>query len=357
MKMPSLSSLAGLTGLADIGLRGSADMRPTLIRVLTDLYMQKLRHTPDEEQHYTELALRLLDSVDAATRATISARLARHLAPPLRVIQYLVKDLPDVAAPLRNHPLLQPSARSATVPAEQAVAPAPVVALAIIAPAAEAVRPTNAEPDAAPIAPAQAAARPITPGALEAEVAAELDDLFFSASVEERRLILLNLHVVAPISPGRVAIIRDQGVGQRLEAAALARQSDEFAIQLSQALHIVREQARRILRDERGEPMVVAVKALGIPRDVVYRILIFANPAVGHSVERVHALATLFDEMPMPAAEGMVAIWQALRADARSAAKHQPLFWNDEHTRARPTAATERRQPAPLRGNVRREAS
>jgi len=350
MKMPSLSSLAGLTGLADIGLRGSADMRPTLIRVLTDLYMQKLRHTPDEEQHYTELALRLLDSVDAATRATISARLARHLAPPLRVIQYLVKDLPEVAAPLRNHPLLAPSARSATVPAQQVAAPAPVVAPAVIASAAEAVAPTNAVRDAAP-------AKRASPGTHEAAVAAELDDLFFTANVEERRLILLNLHVVAPISPGRVAIVRDQGVGQRLEAAVLARQSDEFTTQLGQALHIAREQARRILRDEHGEPMVVAVKALGIPRDVVYRILIFANPAVGHSVERVHALATLFDEMPMPAAEGMVAIWQALRADARSAAKHQPLFWSDEHTRARPAAATERRQPAPLRGNVRREAS
>jgi len=251
MKMPSLSNLADLTGLADIGLRGSVDMRPTLIRVLTDLYMQKLRHTPDEEQHYTELALRLLDSVDAA-------------------------------------------------------------------------------------------------------IAAELDDLFLTASVEERRLILLNLHVVAPMSPGRVAIVRDHGVGQRLEAAALSRQSDEFAIQLGQALHIPREQGRRIIHDERGEPMVVAVKALGIPRDVVYRILILANPAVGHSVERVHALATLFDEMPMSAAEGMVAIWQSLRAEARSAAKHQPLFWNDERTRARTAAA---RQPAPLHGTIRREAS
>lgn len=354
MKMPSLSSLAGLTGLADIGLRGSVDMRPTLIRVLTDLYMQKLRHTPEEDQHYTELALRLLDSVDAATRAAVSTRLARHLAPPLRVIQYLVKDLPDVAAPLRNHPLLQPSARSA-VPTQQAAPPAPVVAAAIVAPVAKAVAPTITEHAAAPIAPAPE--RAVKSGAIDAAIAAELDDLFFTASAEERRLILLNLHVAAPMSPGRVAIVRDQGVGQRLEAAALSRQSDEFAIQLGQALHIPREQARRIVRDEHGEPMAVAVKALGIPRDVVYRILIFANPAVGHSVERVHALATLFDEMPMPAAEGMVGIWQSLRAEARTAAKHQPLFWNDERTRARPAATTERRQPAPLRGTVRREAS
>ena len=47
MELPSL-----FDGLAEIGLRGSADMRPTLIRVLTDLYVQKLKHTADEERRY-----------------------------------------------------------------------------------------------------------------------------------------------------------------------------------------------------------------------------------------------------------------------------------------------------------------
>ncbi len=79
MKTPTLSSL---NGLADIGLRSGVDMRPTLIRVLTDLYVQKLTHTPDEERHYTELALRLLDGVDVPTRAAVAARLAKHLSPP-----------------------------------------------------------------------------------------------------------------------------------------------------------------------------------------------------------------------------------------------------------------------------------
>ncbi|HYP10212.1 MAG TPA: DUF2336 domain-containing protein, partial [Xanthobacteraceae bacterium] len=34
-------------------------MRPTLLRVLTELYVQRPTHTADEEHHYTELALRL----------------------------------------------------------------------------------------------------------------------------------------------------------------------------------------------------------------------------------------------------------------------------------------------------------
>src|SRR5579863_6195946 len=103
MESTGLSSLATLTHLA---LRRGVDMRPTLLRVLTDLYVQKLTHTPDEERHYTELALRLLDAVDVTTRAAAAVRLARHLSPPPRVIQQLAADLPEVAAPVRGHPAL-----------------------------------------------------------------------------------------------------------------------------------------------------------------------------------------------------------------------------------------------------------
>ena len=300
MKTPSLSSL---NGLADIGLRSGVDMRPTLIRVLTDLYVQKLAHTADEERHYTELALRLLDGVDVPTRATVAARLAKHLSPPVRVIQYLVNDLPKIAALLRGHVLLEPPAH----PAE----PGPPVA---IAPAAEDTAAAGSPPEEEPIE-----HEPVTDlrGTMDSTIAGELNDVFFTAAEHERRLILLNLHVAAPLSPGQVAVVRD----------------------------------------DHGESIVVAVKALGISRDVVYRLLMFVNPAVGHSVERVHALAMLYDEMTAQAAEGMVAIWQALRSESRSTAKHQPLFWNDERSRVRPAAAAVRRPPAAPRTNIRREVS
>jgi len=340
MKTPTLSSL---NGLADIGLRSGVDMRPTLIRVLTDLYVQKLSHTSDEERHYTELALRLLDGVDTPTRAAVAARLAKHLSPPLRVIRYLANDLPEIAAPLRGHALLQPPAQPA--------APAPPVA---IAPPVEHTAPVEAPPQEEPIEHV-----PVTDlrGTMDSTTAAELNDVFFTAAEHERRLILLNLHVAAPMSPGQVAVLRDPGIGQRLEAAALGNHREELVKELAEALRIPREQSRRIVRDDHGEPVVVAVKALGIPREVVYRLLMFVNPAVGHSVERVHALAMLYDEMTVQAAEGMVAIWQSLRSEVRSVAKHQPLLWNDERSRVRPAAAPARRPLAAPRTNIRREVS
>ncbi len=325
------TAFPSLESLADIGLCGGVDMRPTLIRVLTDLYVQKLRHTPEEERHYTELALRLLDRVDVPTRIAVASRLARQLSPPERVVQYLVNDLPEIAAALRSHALLQPAAR------------------------AEPTRRGRAE-DSATRPERDESAVTHNSHDVDPAIARELNDQFFGASEYERRLILLNLHVVVPVAAGCVAVMREPGIGQRLEAAALGHYREDLAKQLAQALHISPAQARRIARDDLGEPIAVAVKALGVKREVVHRILMFFNPVVGHSVERVHALATLFDEMTLPAAEGMVAIWQALPSEAQTVVKHQPASWNDARSQARPAAAA--RQPlaaAPARG--RRDAS
>ena len=335
MESPDLSCLDGLT---NIGFGGGADMRPTLIRVLTDLYVQKLGHTADEERHYTELALRLLEGVDAATRAAVATRLARHLSPPARVVQYLANDLPEVAAPLRAPPPQPPE------PAAETAAEAPVAAAT--APPAE---PETASPlDAKPTVEARA---------IDAATAADLNEQFFAADAYERRLMLLNLDVVAPMASGRIVIARDPAVIGRLERAALGRDRGGFTQDLAAALRIPHQQAERIARDGLGEPITVASKALAVPRDVVYRLLMFVNPAVGHSVARVHGLATLYDEMTVLAAEGMIEIWQALPIEERATAKHQPLLWNDEtRARLRAAAVVKRAAPAP-RVNERRDAS
>jgi hypothetical protein len=326
-----------LDNLTDIGLRGGVDMRPTLLRVLTDLYTHKLAHTPEEERHYTELAMRLLDSVDAQTRTSVAARLARHLSPPLRVIQRLANDLPDVAAPLRSHRLLQPAA--------QIFEPTPSVLAEV---------PHSAQP---------IPARRDVSGShsyrvIDSAIAHELNEMFFAADADERRLILLNLPIVAPIPAGHITVSRDRATAEHLEGAALGRNRDQFVEYLAPALRIPHEQARRIIRDDLGEPLAVAAKALSTPRDVVYRLLMFVNPVVGLSAARVHTLAALYDELTSQAAEGMVAIWQSLRVEERVKPAHQPLFYDDQaQDRARHTPSTVRRTSIAAVPNQRRDAS
>jgi hypothetical protein len=332
------ASLLSLDNLTHLGLRSGVDMRPTLLRVLTDLCVQKLTHTPDEERHYTELALRLLDAVDVATRATIAGRLARHLSPPVRIIQQLAADLPDVAAAVREHPVLHRKAQTSE-PA------APVAAVAEV-PEAATFESTERKQEVSPPS--------LASGLMTTEVANELNELFFAASAEERRLILLNLEIVAPLPVGGVPLARDAAIGRRLEAAALARDREDFAQHLAFSLQIPRTQAHRIASDVLGESIVVAAKAISMPRDMVYRILLFINTTVGHSVERVHALATLYDELPILAAEHMVAIWQALHRHEH--AEYRPVVWNDQ-ARARTATAAVRRAPASQRIDERREVS
>jgi hypothetical protein len=322
------SSLSGLEGLTSIGLNDGVDMRPTLLRVLTDLYVQKLTHTADEERHYTELATRLLDSVDVKTRAAVAARLAHHLSPPARVIERLAVDLPEVANALRA----ERPARAAS---------AADVASSFAANGQAFV----AEPE-----------RVGAPAGIGAEVAGELNELFFAANANERRLILRNLDIVASLPAERSPLSRDPNIGRRLEVAALGRKREEFARELARSLRVSREQAQRIARDELGEPIVVAAKALEIPRDLLHRILLFVNTAVGHSVERVHALAELYDELRPQAAQDLVAVWQALNdgKDGRAAPSRQPLLTNGDRDAQ---LAAARRSPLPAQRIVRREAS
>src|SRR5215470_9762665 len=82
-----------LDHLARFAAPGGPDMRPTLLRVLTELYVQKPTHTADEERHYTELALGLLDAADLSTRAAVAQRLARYRSPPRRVVERLAADI------------------------------------------------------------------------------------------------------------------------------------------------------------------------------------------------------------------------------------------------------------------------
>jgi hypothetical protein len=318
--------LFGLGSLADLDVRGGIDMRPTLLRVLTDLYVHRLSHTADEERHYTELALPMLGIADVPTRIAVARRFARYLSPPLRVLQQLARDVPDVAAELRSHPLLQP--------------PVPVVAT----------------PHAGQHVPARDERRADPSHAIDAATACELNDLFFTANAEERRLILVNLEIVAPSPPVRSRAAPDPMVGPELEAAALSGKRDDFAHQLGRSLQIPLEQAHRIVRDELGEPVVVASKVLDVPRDALYRILMFVNPAVGHSVERVHSLAALYDEITAAAAQGMLTIWKALHHRERPVATHRPLVGHDEtRPRARPGTAAQR-NPAAARTGERRSA-
>jgi uncharacterized protein (DUF2336 family) len=318
-----MSDPSGFDRLADLALRRDADIRPTLLRVLTDLYMQRLAHSREEEQRYAELALPLLKAVDHPTRAEIGRRLSRHLSPPALVMAFLAGDTGAAATPL--------AAPTATATGSESGEAAPASTAAFNG---------------------------------DQALAADLNEQFFAANSDARRLILRIVPLVAPVADGDVARQPEPAITEQLEAAALSRDNKQFARILALALRISPDQARRIARDDLGEPLLVAARTLGIKRDMLYRMLMFINPNIGHSVERVHALTALYDEIDVRTADDIVSIWQALPVPAlpipvasepassraapagiRSRSGYQPVTWDDVRRRARPEPASPRLSP------------
>src|SRR5512143_655696 len=97
--MSKPSALPPIDGLLDLACRDGVDIRPTLLRVLTDLYVQKPVHTSEEETQYIELATGLIDAVDNATRATVVATLRAYPAAPAAVLTKLTGEAPPPQKP------------------------------------------------------------------------------------------------------------------------------------------------------------------------------------------------------------------------------------------------------------------
>jgi uncharacterized protein (DUF2336 family) len=273
-----------LDGLLDLACRDGVDIRPTLLRVLTDLYVQKRAHSEEEEAQYVELAHRLIEAVDAPTRAVVALRLSRYTGAPAAILNRLAQfsEQPDADAP------------------------------------AAAAAKTPAEPD--------------------------LVETFFAANASERRLILTNLDMVAQDAPRR-PLPASSEVVRRLENAALSRNPGEFGRILERALSIRRGLAERVTRDHSGEPIVVAAKALGMKVDVLQRIVLFLNPTVGQSIERVYDLVQLYEDITPAAADRMIAIWRT------SGSARQPVYesatFDDEKRSAWPVSTPAQRRQTP----------
>src|ERR1700722_3847863 len=96
--MPQPSNYPPLDSLVDLACRDGVDIRPTLLRVATDLYVQKPTHSAAEETQYVELALGLIEAVDAPTRAVVAARLSAYPAAPVAILAMLGGPVPRAGA-------------------------------------------------------------------------------------------------------------------------------------------------------------------------------------------------------------------------------------------------------------------
>ena len=304
--MTAASLFPGFDGLMSLSRREGVDIRPTLLRVLTDLYVQASAHSADEERQFVELTSRLIDQVDDATRAAVRARLAIYPATPIEIMSKL--------GLRRAHP-------GQKVPLAPSIATAP--------------------PEAAPRVPTEAELRMASSLAMRPNDAAEISDMFFAANASERAQILHNLNETPLKASARIPAARAKRAIETLEMAAFAVDADSFALEIGEALILPARIATQVVNDPGGEPLACAARALDMPSAAFQRILMFLNPESGISVHHVYRLSRLYDRLTERSALVMLAAWRGSTM-AVTRAKYRAALYDDERNRARSAASQTR---------------
>jgi Uncharacterised protein conserved in bacteria (DUF2336) len=304
----------GFDGLMRLSRREGVDIRPTLLRVLTDLYVQASAHSADEERQYVELASRLIDQVDDATRAVVRARLSVYPGTPIEISKKLGLN----SFRLERH-----------IPLADAIPPTPQSTEA----------PASAPAPAKPLSEAQL--RLASNLSMQPKDAAEIDAMFSRAGPSERAAILHNLAETPLQASARIPTARARRAIVALEMAAFAADVENFTQELSETLILPARVAAEVVNDPGGESLACAAKALDMPSEVFQRILLFLKPELGSSVEQVYRLARLYDRLSERSALIMLAAWRgSTMAVAR--AKYHATLYDDERHRARPTPSQTR---------------
>lgn len=283
------ASPARLADPLELGRGDALDLRSALLRVLTDLYLQREVHTPEDEKYYTELALRLLEAVDVSERATLAARLAPYWSAPRALIDRLARDVTEVAKPILDHPRW-------LGPADGKSAAHTPLSL-----------PAGPAPRGAPHSPTESEAQ-------------ALSELFFAATSLERRLILANLEYAVLIPMASLSSTARADLWQ-LASLMPQRRIEAAAQRLAAALGLSRTQLHRIMSDEGDEPIVVIAKAVNLPANVVVRWLAQRHCAITQPADHIELLAALYDEISVAAARRLITIWRSPDAIAEARRK------------------------------------
>jgi hypothetical protein len=274
------SSHSGIQALVDIARRDGMEMRPVLLRVLTDLYVQEPVHGAAERARFAELACRLLDRAELSTRAAVAERLAGYSETPPQVAEKLSRDEIVVAAPIAERHNLPP--RIAKRLKEMSIPRNELVGL-----------------DEAELEQARG-----TTFALARR--------YLAANSHERLTIFSAIAACPPVEQEEMLRGLDRSLVDKLERAALKRRLGEFVAHLHEATGMARDVATRIVRDPSGEPLAVICRALDVPFTTASRILLFLNPSVGATAQQVFGMASRYVEMTPANARRLAAAWCGL---------------------------------------------
>lgn len=349
-----------LAGLKSLSETSRLDMKPVMMRVLTDLFVSKPHHAPDDIAQFAEISARILDQVDEDTLEVVARKLGPHPQTPDTLRDWLMHHGGRTAAALietsRDVDRAQlAAAAQGVVQLAEAVArradldaqlvsllvrrPENSVAVALaqnstVALSAEDMRgfiqrARNDEP----------LARALIARGVEPKDAAPL---FLHAGAELRMEIL---RTTREIGQGAIGAIEEGPLSPALldiEKAACVRDWSRFAFALSLRLGVRIEEARKLMGDASGETLALALAAIEAPTSLVTRIFLCREPAIAHSYGAVRHLANLAESVTPAEARRIIEAICGPQPQSRPARVHAPQY--DQTAATQPSRAA----PAPL---------
>jgi hypothetical protein len=316
--------LSGLEGLVALGKDGGLNMKPILLRVVTDQFVSKPRHPVADIRQYEELALQLLPQADNATALTIAKRLGGHPDAPTSVIEKLFDKAPEVAAalfatgvPLDRAKLTE---RAEWGSLAEAVAIAgrktldPKTAAALARRQESEVLCALADNKDAPLD-AHAISFLLQRGRTDrdlglvllarTDLAIDKSPLFLLANSEQRAEMLTASRDADPVLRGGNTRTQQRDLDALADLAA-AQKWGLFAIEFAMRLGCDPRGVQEIIRDKYGEPLAVALAALGMEPADAARIFLSSEPGISHSVDRIRMLTRITSDLSTKAARRLM---------------------------------------------------
>lgn len=340
---PTLSDFPFVASLAD---SANAQDRRIWLRVACDYFVASDVAAPEAVERFAEAVGRRIETADMPTVLEVARKLAPCPRTPARLLAKIESMGPEASdavlahsaayAPAELMGAIESGPRRATAVAQRPDLDARLVGALV----------PRDEPGVLAALASNPRARlegPVLAGLLQRARALAEDDgdrrlaeallrrrplrpenaaLFLLADPLERVEILLAVQrAQLGRRPGAPAPIAPEIV-EALEMASVARNPERFVSVLASALDCGAPLAQRIADDPSGEPLAVALAALGAPNDVLVRVLIASDLQAGESYRRIRTLARLNNALNRNAA---LAVMAALRGEPLARRRPAPM--------------------------------
>ncbi|MCW6507512.1 DUF2336 domain-containing protein [Lichenifustis flavocetrariae] len=353
---------ATLDRLVNLGRTPDVNIRPVLLRVLVDLFVSKPTHGPEAVRQFEEIVSRLLQEADDTARLIVAEKLANHAQTPPALLRHLMADRGAIAAKILSCAVLD----AQTLQAAGALG-APEMALAVASRSdldGATIRALAERPEPEIVAAlVDNSALTIDPGlyrylvrrgrdnkALARKLLkrhgdpAELGALFLAADRKQRADILMAMRRHDLGLPRSEPVAGAEAALAQISRVVLLPGMDGLDLILCQALNLPAPLAEQIIDDTTGEPMAVALAALGASPELAARVFILGPPTIGHVYATVKSLVGLVETLSPGIARRLMASMTGEALPVRRPSRTTTAAADLGRPMTRPEARPERRE-------------